>query len=590
MDNVFFNNIGHFFKMVAVDSIWNAGYFMWTYFSPNLTDQQIVTNTNSLYDGSLMDRYIYYAIAYLSYNSVCTYFWFDDINILYYLGIILLVPPVMNKIFGSSFFKSIREKKEMMIKICVAKMLTVIIKFYSKIYLKKKIKNFKYTELIYLLSDYKEAIGYFYDIIKNFLIIMFLSYIKKYSTKYYYDVIKYVYNYKTGELLDSFSGNDDAKEYLISIIENKQWHRFKKTNTYNAILKVYELNISEIDILSVINDEINFMLVKIFSIWTISSLLDSVYFVPILSSLLILYNKYCKQGRLRDMSVMVMVGLLCLVNDSYFLISFMSQCLPKLLFNNLAFKVYRKSRKYFESKINDLIVLCNNKIVIQHSVFVGYMAIIKIFKLQSMLVLLNMVFNIYMNPIGVNIIYGIIIGSSYLSNFNVWHIIFNTIMTFWIFNLEINIYEVKEYFIKEYNYQLEKKDIYKKIYKNIGGYILRRNNIDTTLFDELKLDTRNKSKTGIVIIDGFALNGKNIVEIDCKKKYDIIDDYMLSDDADSDISLKDSSLCDSDIDVILSDIKENTNKMQRIKSTGPVEVIDNYFNENNHFQKRHSYH
>lgn len=578
MDNVFFNNIGHFFKMVAVDSMWNAGYFMWTYFNSQLSDQQIVTNTNSLYDGSLTDRYIYYTLAYITYNSVCTYFWVNDISILYYSGIILLVPPIMNKIFRSSFFKVIRDKKEMMIKICVAKILTILIKFYSKIYLKKKIKNFKYTELIYLLSDYKETVGYFYDIIKNFLIIMFLSYIKKYSTKYYYDIVKYVYNYKTGELLDSFSGNNDAKEYLINIIENKQWHKFKKTNTYNAMLKVYELNVSEIDILSVINDEINFMLVKIFSIWTISSLLDSIYFVPLLSSSLILYNKYYRKGEWRDIGIMGMVGLLCMVCDSYFLISFLCQCLPKLLFNDLTFKIYKKSKKYLGSRINDLMALWYDDKFINMVSFIGYMGIIKIFELQSILVLLNMVFNIYISPININIIYGIIIGLSYLSNFNIWHVIFNTIITFLIFDLNINIHDTKEYLISECYYQYEKKDIWIKIFKNLWDYVLRRCDIDKKLYDELLLNTRNKSKSGIVIIDGFVLNDKNIVDVDCKKKYDVIDDYMLSDDNDSDISLKESSLEDSNIDIILSDIKYNTNKMQRIKSTGPVEVIDDYFN------------
>lgn len=582
MDNVFFNNIGHFFKMVAVDSMWNAGYFMWTYFNSQLSDQQIVTNTNSLYDGSLTDRYIYYTLAYITYNSVCTYFWVNDISILYYSGIILLVPPIMNKIFRSSFFKVIRDKKEMMIKICVAKILTILIKFYSKIYLKKKIKNFKYTELIYLLSDYKETVGYFYDIIKNFLIIMFLSYIKKYSTKYYYDIVKYVYNYKTGELLDSFSGNNDAKEYLINIIENKQWHKFKKTNTYNAMLKVYELNVSEIDILSVINDEINFMLVKVFSIWTISSLLDSIYFVPLLSSSLILYNKYYRKGEWRDIGIMGMVGLLCMVCDSYFLISFLCQCLPKLLFNDLTFKIYKKSKKYLGSRINDLMALWYDEKFINMVSFIGYMGIIKIFELQSILVLLNMVFNIYINPtnMNMNIIYGIIIGLSYLSNFNIWHVIFNTIITFLIFDLDINIHDTKEYLISECYYQYEKKDIWIKIFKNLWDSFLRRCDIDKKLYDELLLNTRNKSKSGIVIIDGFVLNDKNIVDVDCKKKYDVIDDYMLSDDNDndSDTSLKESSLGDSNIDIILSDIKYNTNKMQRIKSTGPVEIIDNYFN------------
>jgi hypothetical protein len=355
------------------------------------------------------------------------------------------------------------------------------------------------------------------------------------------------------------------------------------------MLKVYELNVSEIDILSVINDEINFMLVKIFSIWTISSLLDSIYFVPLLSSSLILYNKYYRKGEWRDIVIMGMVGLLCMVCDSYFLISFLCQCLPKLLFNDLTFKIYKKSKKYLGSRINDLMALYYDEKFINMVSFIGYMGINKlligshkilIFETNNILVLTNAILNVLVikGDNKLSMINILIIFTSFKSNFNIWHVIFNTIITFLIFDLNINIHDTKEYLISECYYQYEKKDIWIKIFKNLWDYVLRRCDIDKKLYDELLLNTRNKSKSGIVIIDGFVLNDKNIVEVDCKKKYDVIDDYMLSDDNDSDTSLKESSLEDSNIDIILSDIKYNTNKMQRIKSTGPVEVIDNYFN------------
>jgi hypothetical protein len=521
--------------MIAVDSVLNAVNFMWTYLQPNLTNQQIVTQSNSLYKGSLTDRYIYYSLVYIAYNTICAYFNTPDINIIYYIGIITTLPPIINKIFSTLLFKIIREKKELTVKLFIAKILSMIIKFYSKIYLQKKIKNFKYTELVDLLSDYKESLEYFYDILRNFIIILILSYIKKCSAKYYYDIIKYIYNYKTGELLDSFRGND-AKEYLINIIENKQWYKFKKTNTYNAMLKVYESSVSEIDIFGVISDEINFVLVKIFSIWTLASLFDSIYYVPLLSSFLILYNKYVKQGRLRDIGVILMVLPICMIYEGYFFVSFMCQCFPKLMFNKFTYKIYRKSYKYFGNKITN-IHIPDKTIFLQTIPFTIYMAIIKILNFPATMVMANTILNIIINNTNrrIQLLYGIIICSTYLSNFDIPHVMFNTFITFLIDSIiqtkldNIDIVELKQYYTEEIKLHIEKGHIYKKICANIVGYILRRNPIDYTLFDELHIDSIRKRKPGAVIVENYMLETNNVKKEQVITKndntYNIIEDY-----------------------------------------------------------------
>jgi hypothetical protein len=545
MDNIFFRNISYFFEMIAIDSIFSAINFIKTYLNTDLTDQQIVTKSNALYNGSLTDRYIYYFLVYFTYNTICTFFWASDINILYYIGIISIYPYILNKIFSTSLFRIIRNKKELIVKLVIAKILSMLIKFYSKIYLQKKIKNFKYTELTYLLSDYKETVGYFYDVLKNFAIILALSYVKKYSTKIYYDIIKYIYNYKTGQLLDSFN-EDNAKEHLIEIIDKKQWHEFKKPNTYNAILRVYQMSISDIDIFKVINDEINFILIKIFSIWTLGSLFGSIYFVPILSLFLILYKyiRIDKKGS-RDIIVLMCILPLCAIYDGYFLISFLCQCLPRIIFNKIFYKLSKEIYKNTSNTIK-MIDIYDRNIFIPSVSFIGYMIIIKLFELQSIL----MLFNIFLN-VGINInkdrkreiLYGIIVFTTYLSNFAITHVIFNTIIVFLIdciLNDVLNdnfidyeshlesIKECKEYLIEEFEFHIKKKDICKKIVWNIIGVIRMRDEIDYTLFDKLTLDTRKKKRKSVVIED-FLLQDTNMRKEERKitstSNYNIVDNY-----------------------------------------------------------------
>ena len=99
MNNIFFRSIGYFFQMVAIDSIFNAINFLKTYLNQELTESQIVSESNSLYSGSIVDRYIYYFLVYLTYNTVCTFFWLNDFGLLYYVGITTCIPFIMNKIF-----------------------------------------------------------------------------------------------------------------------------------------------------------------------------------------------------------------------------------------------------------------------------------------------------------------------------------------------------------------------------------------------------------------------------------------------------------------------------------------------------------
>ena len=61
-----------FIKMITLDSLLNAIYFIKIFINNNLSDSQIVTEIGSIYTGTSLDRYIYYCLSYLFYKTVCT--------------------------------------------------------------------------------------------------------------------------------------------------------------------------------------------------------------------------------------------------------------------------------------------------------------------------------------------------------------------------------------------------------------------------------------------------------------------------------------------------------------------------------------
>lgn len=426
-----------FLKMVTLDSLFNAIHFMTTFININLSESQIVTKSNSLYNGSLLDRYIYYSIVYGLYKIVCTFLWQANSFHLYFVGLMTIIPFIINKILKSKLFDIIREGKEYFVKVIISKILTIIIKFYSKIYLDKN-ANIKNSEILILLKDYRDTVNYFTDVIKNILFIFLLSYVKNYSTTLYYGIIKYIYNYKTGDLLDSYNVNS-AKSYLTNIIDNRKWHELSKPNAYKAILYLYQINSDKTDLINTIITQFNFSLVKMFTVWTISSIIGSVFIIPILSFAMLLFKKIMRKGDddkfYKELFIMIISSGLCLINNSYILISFVSQFGTQLLFNKVTFimiKIFYKKIK----KIINIIINNNRDLTLSYIITIIYTIILKHLNMidSQMIIGLNILFNIMVSiEIKKQIIFSIILISTYISNYNIIHVIFNTLVLYLAF-------------------------------------------------------------------------------------------------------------------------------------------------------------
>lgn len=426
-------------KMITMDSLFNAIHFLKTYINNNLSDSQIIVKSGSLYNGSLLDRYIYYIGIYTFYKISCVFIWSSNIYILYFLLFFSIIPQIINKILDSKLFFVIRETKEQFIKVIVSKIFAGIIKFYSKLYLDKDV-NIKHTEIICLLKDYSHTISYFGNVLKNILIILGLSYIKNYSASVYYGIIKYIYNYKTGDMLISFNGVS-ARKCLINIIDNRKWNELTKPNTYKAILYLYQISSEKTDVFKNILNQFNMSLVKMFSVWTISSLINNIQFVPLLSILMVLYKKFIKKKEddkfYYDICIKLISIMIGYFYNSYLVISALCHFGSTIIFNKITYILVRMIFRNIKKKV--LRIIKNNKDLATSYVIISiYIMILRFLDITNnyLIIGLNMMVNILMNiEIRKQIIFGVLLISTYLSNFNPMHILFNVSVLYFVVGL-----------------------------------------------------------------------------------------------------------------------------------------------------------
>ena len=421
-------------KLITLDGLFTAIRFLRMFINKNLTESQVVTQSNSLYCGSWLDRCIYYISLYGIYKILCTFFWISDSYLLYYISMLTIMPVVINKILESKLFQLIREKKELLIKMVISKIFTAIIKFYSKMYLDRDI-NIKHSEILILLKDYKDTVTYFVDVLKNLFIILILSYVKNYLPALYYGIIKYAYNYKTGDLLASYN-NTTAKDYLIDIIDNKKWGELTKPNTYKAILHLYQINDEKSDVFKKIVNDFNFSLIKMFTLWTLCSLLDCIYLVPFGSLMFILFRKYFRNetnDKIPSELFVILLGIIMsYLYPSYMIISAICQFGSKILFNKLTFVMLKVGYKFFRKAL-EKIINNNNELIVSYIVTILYSLILKHLTIQEgyIMVCINMLANVMMNiEIKKQVIIGIVISTSYISHYNLLHVLFNSLVLY----------------------------------------------------------------------------------------------------------------------------------------------------------------
>ena len=435
VSEIFLNyNYDIFFKMVTYDSLFSAIYNIKNLINQNLTESQIIQKSYTLYEASLLDRFLYYVVCQLAYTLIKRFFWMNNIKIIYYGLLLSIVPPIINKILNSKLVQALKKRKEEYIKNVIAKIMSYLTTVYAKIYLDRDI-SVKYTEFLYILKDYKETLEYALEIVKNCVVILTLAYVKKYSIKMYYTIIKYIYNYKTGEFLETYN-NNTAKKYLINIIDNKKWAELKKPNTCKAIIYLYQNNYEETDLIKKILNSFNFTLIKMFAVWTFSSLVENIYIIPIISFFVTICRKYLNKinydQALQELSIEVFSGILSLWYPNYILISVVCHYGSIVLYN-------KGSLTLIKMLIENIKLLCNHifqnneEWLLSYFVTILYLITLKFLEIRNMylIIVLNILtISIMSVDLQKQIIFGLLLLSTYFSNYNFLHVLHNFIILF----------------------------------------------------------------------------------------------------------------------------------------------------------------
>lgn len=484
-------------KMFTIDSLFCTYHFFRTFINNNISESQIVKHSNLIYEGSTLDRYILYVCEYLFYKIICILFWVEDISIIYYFLILTIIPSILNKIIKCDIFSIIKKEKEKMVKIIISKQFAQLINFFSKIYLNKDI-NIKHKELLSLLNNYKDTIDYFFIVLKNVLIILLLLYIKNYSPNFYYRITKYIYNYKSKEMLISFNA-ESAKNMLVNIIDNKQWIELLKPNVYKAIFYLYQINEEKTDLLRKFITNFNYTLLKMFTIWTISSFLNNIIIVPLISLFLLIYKK----GKyiVNDSKSILQIGvIICSILigwhiKSFFLTSLCCQFGYILIFNKIIYSVYRLIMKKIKKWTYRIYINNKNYIV---PIILDLMNIASFsFFSPSYIILLIPTHVIYIGILTNNMINSLIFVLmtlfGFFSKFNIFHIILVTIIIFII--LSFNENQIIELILNKIKIIYYHRDEYKRLIKlrsnklknKIKLYLISfRNTIITIIYDKNK--------------------------------------------------------------------------------------------------------
>jgi hypothetical protein len=150
------------------------------------------------------------------------------------------------------------------------------------------------------------------------------------------------------------------------------------------------------------------------------------------------------------------------------------------------------------------------------------MIIINLLELYSILLLANVVLN-YINSSNRDMrkhtLFGLIICSTYISNFHIMHVLFNTFIVFLIDykigGLQLDINNIKknceysiEYLILYKDSQLYKIDICKQIIENIKNKIMGKDDLNYDLF--VQLLENSKRLTDNPIIEDYIFNNDTV--------------------------------------------------------------------------------
>ncbi len=343
------------FIAITIDSIFSAISFLKFTAIHNLTQSQIVRQMSSIYNLSLLDRYLYYASLEIAYLISKILFWQTDIQYLYYFLLITICPEIIN-LLSSTYLKKvfnfINSEKQKFVKVVICKQISIIINNLSELCLDIKCSPVNHQEIMPLLDDYDTTINHCTEFLKNFLITSLFHYAKSKSNRFYSRLIYYLYNYQTGDIIESINYSL-AKQRFIDIVVHKKWERLFKPDTLQAIFYIYSMQDGEkLDYINQFIKKFNYTLVKMFTIWTLTGFFENIYTALTLSIFFIIVQTPIRElvNRIHFYKYLIILAstIVGLHLNSYLLLSFINEFGYFIIFN----KVMLTIGQYLYTKTN----------------------------------------------------------------------------------------------------------------------------------------------------------------------------------------------------------------------------------------------
>jgi len=429
---------------ITIDSVFSAINFIKLFILDDLSPEDLLLNLNKLYKVGVIDRYIYYISLQVIYLIISYLTWNMSLTILYWSLVVTTCPYIFNLIckkYLSETIKYVEIEKKRFFKIIICKQVAIVINTLSYICIDKD-PRISFSELLYLLDDYDNIVNNFITFLKNFFIVSVIHYARKKSSSIYSKMISYFYTYQTGNILESIDYST-AKRRFTDVIVNKKWSKLLDDDILQSIIYMYSLQEDSQMNFGIYLIRFNYMLIKMFTIWTIGAFFENIIIVPILSLFFTIYKKPIKLYFEREQiykylfkGIALLVGLL---TRNYFLISLICEFGYILTINKVMSTVAQYLSDRF-IRLYNILTHYNNYNLFLVCVFL-YIEVLKFVKnyinLSIHHYIINYIFLIVItNDFYKKIIYNSIIFLGFLSEYNELHLLYILGLSY----LYLNIY------------------------------------------------------------------------------------------------------------------------------------------------------
>jgi hypothetical protein len=278
--------------------------------------------------------------------------------ILYLIFFIINFPLYQNillKYIYCDLFEEIHNIEKRFILNNLTKQFTKIMNYMIKTYANKKQDIITENEIKYLLANYDETIEWGKTFIQNIIVVYLLHYLRKYNRLKFF--IKKIYNLYYNDQKIPETNLIDLKILLNDICDNKDWKKILDPKFVKLIINIYYNIILNDDnnILLIAKNQIIYSIIKISSIWTIFTIIESfnidiinqnllcIIFIMYLTFHMYIYKfkfniSFEYIGKLCGIIIGSFSYLYC---KNYFILCFISESLYYLLLNSVMISIYK---------------------------------------------------------------------------------------------------------------------------------------------------------------------------------------------------------------------------------------------------------